>query len=177
MASNSNPTKKEAGILLLLFFLVPFSIFFYHYWSTRSTMFPDYLSLGNMALAFLTGMLLIHHALFKSHYLKMVFGCHGKAERCFRINGRPFTICARCSGMLVGVFMAFALTTFTTNAFIYLALGIPTILDGTIQNRSSYESTNPRRFITGLLFGPTLVFLFTLYQYALVWLFDFAYHI
>ena len=37
---------------------------------------------------------------------------------------------------------------------------IPMVLDGGIQALSSYESTNGRRFITGLLFGCGLMSLF-----------------
>lgn len=37
---------------------------------------------------------------------------------------------------------------------------IPMILDGGIQALSSYESTNTRRFATGLLFGCGLLTLF-----------------
>ena len=40
------------------------------------------------------------------------------------------------------------------------------VADGVIQARTSYESTNPRRFVTGLLFGYGLMVLFLLSLYA-----------
>ena len=39
---------------------------------------------------------------------------------------------------------------------------IPMVTDGVIQARTPYESTNPKRFITGLLFGYGLTVLFLL---------------
>lgn len=44
--------------------------------------------------------------------------------------------------------------------YIVVLLMIPLILDGTIQRVTSYESTNIRRLITGILFGIALIFLF-----------------
>ena len=41
-----------------------------------------------------------------------------------------------------------------------LALLVPMAADGFIQLKTSYESTNPRRFLTGLLFGYGLMALF-----------------
>ena len=37
-----------------------------------------------------------------------------------------------------------------------LALMVPMVADGVIQLKTAYESTNPRRFATGLLFGYAL---------------------
>ena len=46
------------------------------------------------------------------------------------------------------------------DVWIPLALMVPMIADGFIQLKTRYESTNPRRFVTGLLFGYGLMALF-----------------
>ena len=37
--------------------------------------------------------------------------------------------------------------------WITLVFMVPMVTDGLVQLKTTYESTNPRRFITGLLFG------------------------
>ena len=37
-----------------------------------------------------------------------------------------------------------------------LVLMVPMVTDGLIQLKTAYESTNPRRFVTGLVFGYAL---------------------
>ena len=41
--------------------------------------------------------------------------------------------------------------------WVLLVLMVPMIADGLIQMRTAYESTNPRRFVTGVLFGYGLI--------------------
>ena len=48
------------------------------------------------------------------------------------------------------------------DVWIPLALMVPMIADGFIQLKTRYESTNPRRFVTGLLFGYGALTLFIL---------------
>ena len=43
-----------------------------------------------------------------------------------------------------------------------LALMVPMVADGFIQMKTAYESTNPRRFLTGLLGGCGAVTLFVI---------------
>lgn len=47
---------------------------------------------------------------------------------------------------------------------------IPMVIDGFVQLRTAYESTNPRRFITGFFFGWGLVSLFLISSAAAYWL-------
>ena len=52
-----------------------------------------------------------------------------------------------------------------------LAFMVPMVADGLIQLKTAYESTNPRRFVTGVLFGWALtafvvVTLSMTYQYG-----------
>lgn len=52
----------------------------------------------------------------------------------------------------------------------YVVLMIPLIIDGFVQLKTQYQSTNARRFVTGVLFGYGLVSMFLLtsiYVYGL----------
>ena len=52
--------------------------------------------------------------------------------------------------MIIGLIACFF---WKPEVWITLVMMIPMIADGFIQLKTSYESTNPRRFITGLLCG------------------------
>lgn len=81
-------------------------------------------------------------------------GCHQMAERSFFIKGYQFPICARCTGVTIGSFIA---------VFFYFLCKIPlwvcvllcTIMfvDWLIQRVGILASTNIRRLITGVLGG------------------------
>ncbi len=84
-------------------------------------------------------------------------GCHQKIERSFCIRGKQFPVCARCTGVLVGNLIAYIVF------FIYMlpiniyVLGCVVIfLDWIIQYLGIKESTNIRRFITGIIGGFSL---------------------
>ena len=36
-------------------------------------------------------------------FLRIFFGCHARSDRSFYWNGKPFPICARCTGELAGM--------------------------------------------------------------------------
>ena len=36
-------------------------------------------------------------------FLRIFFGCHARPDRSFYWNGKPFPICARCTGELAGM--------------------------------------------------------------------------
>jgi len=79
--------------------------------------------------------------------------------------GCKFGVCTRCTGMYLGLLIGLLTSEFLRQwripKIIPILLIIPMILDGGIQTiayilapeRGFYESTNPRRFLTGLLFG------------------------
>ena len=63
--------------------------------------------------------------------------------------------------MLVGAVAGLILCFFRRpSVWMALALMVPMVADGFIQMKTRYESTNPRRFLTGLLFGYGLMALF-----------------
>lgn len=86
-------------------------------------------------------------------------------SRSFHYHGTRFPVCARCTGELAGILVAAILYGFVHPGPLWAALAlIPMVLDGGVQALTAYESTNPRRFVTGTLFGyglATLLFLST----------------
>ena len=100
--------------------------------------------------------------------------CHQKQERSYTLNGNQMPVCARDIGVLVGLTGGFALAlaavpaaTFQGTfwamlpfvrgrlaiAAVLAVLLVPLPLDGFLQLLTGYESVNPVRTITGLLFG------------------------
>lgn len=89
-------------------------------------------------------------------------GCHQLPERSFFIGQRKFPVCARCTGILVGgvgTVLTFLIAAPLTPPSILIAtlLLMPLIVDGTTQLFTRYESTNLRRFITGVAFSIGIV--------------------
>lgn len=104
-------------------------------------------------------------------WLPRFCGCHCRDDRSFHYHGQRFPVCARCTGELAGILVAAACyPLFHLSVLWAILFMIPMILDGGIQAVSSYESTNNRRFVTGLLFGYGLLtlFFFTT-SYAFQW--------
>lgn len=87
-------------------------------------------------------------------WLPLIFGCHCRPDRSFSYRGRPFPICARCTGELIG-FLAALLTCWLLHPapWVCALLLLPMLADGAVQLKTRYESTNPRRVVTGALFG------------------------
>lgn len=80
--------------------------------------------------------------------------CHQQDRRSFHFGIRKYPVCARCTGIYAGQLIGIVLYfTYVPSLYLCLALAIPMIVDGFTQLRTSYESTNNRRLITGLLFG------------------------
>lgn len=83
-----------------------------------------------------------------------VYGCHQIANRSFFIKGWQFPVCARCCGVIIGRMGAFLMflkgfrpfKTALTGCYIMLS-------DWLIQQLGIEESTNKRRFATGILGG------------------------
>lgn len=108
-------------------------------------------------------------------WLPIIFGCHGRADRSFILKGKPFPICARCSGELVGILLISITYWFYHPPIIYAVfLLFPMILDGGVQLLTKYESNNILRFFTGFLFGYSL---FQLLFSSLIAAYWYGYHL
>ena len=102
-------------------------------------------------------------------WLPVVFGCHCRPQRSFHLRGRPFPICARCTGELAGILAGLVLCWFyLPPVWAALALLVPMLIDGFFQLLTHRESTNGRRFVTGTLFGYGLTALLFLSSLAAI---------
>lgn len=82
--------------------------------------------------------------------------CHQISSRSYSYGGNQMPFCARDLGIFAGLALGFTVALrrrpVLSLPLVLLAL-VPIGLDGTIQLLTDYESTNPRRLITGLLAG------------------------
>ena len=101
---------------------------------------------------------------FFSRWLPRVFGCHCRPDRSFFFRGRQLPLCARCTGQLAGILLAVPWGAAFGFPPVWAcgALLLPLAADGFLQALTPYESTNPRRLATGVLFGFGLAALFAL---------------
>lgn len=81
-------------------------------------------------------------------------GCHQMPERSFFYKGYQFPVCARCTGVIISSFAAFFifLKKRISKKLCIILSGVM-FLDWFIQYIKIKESTNTRRFITGLIGG------------------------
>ncbi len=100
--------------------------------------------------------------------------CHRNPKRSFFFRHKQFPICARCTGVLIGEFIAFALIFVgigrvfnLINFSIILLLMAVMFFDWFIQRIGLKESTNMRRLITGLFGGIGVIYT---YYYTLSFL-------
>lgn len=83
-----------------------------------------------------------------------ISGCHQRADRSFFIKGSQFPVCARCTGAFCGYSLG-VVVFFFWQMPIWLALLSCLVMfaDWLLQRINVLESTNLRRFITGLFCG------------------------
>ncbi|QVK18661.1 DUF2085 domain-containing protein [Mycoplasmatota bacterium] len=162
-------SKLEKVFLYLLIFILPMLInvviFYLH---GINYIKNTYLFIGVFTLIIIMSVLLIFSFIIKKNYLAIFFNCHQKVTRSFRIKDKYFIICARCTGILVGIYFCPFIFYFIDNYIYYLLMGLPLIIDGTLQHLTKYNSNNIKRFTTGFLFSTSFVFLFNFSQLLLL---------
>lgn len=86
--------------------------------------------------------------------------CNRIPERAPHLFGHSFILCYRCTFILVGLFITLFIIRNKARVSIskVWVLMIPMIIDGGIQALLRIESTNPRRSITGYIFGIAMAF-------------------
>ncbi len=99
----------------------------------------------------------------RSIYSIFSWVCHQKDERCFHIYGEPLAVCARCTFIYLGVFLASSIYPLLGSPRIprvrYLIIAaLPLVADAGTQLVGIRESTNLLRATTGLVFGMALAF-------------------
>lgn len=79
--------------------------------------------------------------------------CHQLPERSFHWNGKQLPVCARCTGLRVGVLATplFLFGLIYLNAIWSMLLILPMVLDGGTQAIFHRESNNWLRLVTGLM--------------------------
>lgn len=75
-------------------------------------------------------------------------------DRSFFLFGYQLPVCARCTGIIVGEILSIAFSFgLDLEPLVLIFLMVPMMIDGVIQLKTSYISTNPKRFLSGLMFG------------------------
>ncbi len=86
-------------------------------------------------------------------------GCHQKYERSFHFFGCQFFVCARCTGIALGQLLALLSLPYYKDIspsllFLWAVLSLTALaVDGFGQLWGYWESTNFRRFVTGIFSG------------------------
>ncbi len=90
--------------------------------------------------------------------------CNNKPESAPKIMGKPFILCWRCTGVLIGsAFTAIFLFHITDlmkpqEIALTLLLALPAIIDFGLGHYGVVRASNIRRFLTGVILGvPTTV--------------------
>lgn len=88
-------------------------------------------------------------------------GCHQRPDRSFFLFGCQMPLCARCTGIALGQLAgAIVSAVKTPSALVSALLLVPCALDGGLQLLTGRPSTNARRFVTGILAGLGVAFLY-----------------
>ncbi|MFP7297327.1 DUF2085 domain-containing protein [Neobacillus niacini] len=97
------------------------------------------------------------------HFLGQAL-CHQLEERSLQVSGRSLAVCARDTGIYIGIFstliylhvskrkQSITIPSIKTSFTLLLFL-VPLIIDGLGSYTHLFESTNPRRLVTGIFFG------------------------
>ena len=160
---NATPiAKKEAISLLILiniFLFTPLWLIINYHQLT----FNHYIATTALSMSAFILLSYILGVFKKKSYVALLFGCHQKKQRCIH----KALLCSRCLGIILGILLTSLLAFVKINPHLLLILALPLILDGFIQQFTSYESNHPKRLISGILFAPTIVILFT-YMYTYI---------
>ena len=85
-------------------------------------------------------------------------GCHQRADRSFSFRGYQFPVCARCTGVLIGYFVAIpSYIAWGVNLQICIIFAAIMLLDWVLQYGKLLESTNSRRLVTGVCGGYSIM--------------------
>lgn len=103
-------------------------------------------------------------------FLKMTYShvCHQIPQKSFSFNGQTFLVCARCTGIYMGIFMTSAATLFfrqqkvyPLNKLLLLIAGLPMLLDVFFSTFGVYTYNKIIACCTGIIFG-SVVFAYIL---------------
>ncbi len=144
-----------------LAFVVPFLLYAYYWQSpTDPEGRSDQRSLRDFLMSILRANLEVPLG---RHAFRLYIFCHGIPERCFTIRGHTFPICARCTGLLIGIAAGFlAPATWYLPSVLAIGLALllvaPLLVDGLTQLAGLRQSTNSLRILTGAIGGLGVAF-------------------
>ena len=93
-----------------------------------------------------------------SVWLHRLWHCHRISSRSFFIRGRQFHVCARCTGLIIGLILSPAFFWFRANvAALFVAFLLANAIDGSTQLISLRASKNWLRMILGSGLGLTFI--------------------
>lgn len=168
LETKRNITIGERLILLLIFSNVP--LYFVLKGFIKAGFNWDnvnFIRIVSITYMVILAIIIIIQIILKKQYTALIFGCHQKHSRSFNIVHKYLGLCSRCFGILIGIFMMSLLSNLKINLNLFLLGLIPLLIDGLIQKFTKISSTNFRRIVTGVLFGPALIVV-TSYYYLLV---------
>lgn len=101
------------------------------------------------------------------HEILHFFGraiCHQLEERSLQVSGDALAVCARDTGIYIGIFSTLIYLHFSKRkpsitipsikvSFLLLLFLVPLIIDGLGSYSHLFDSNNPRRLVTGIAFG------------------------
>ena len=164
---NAKYTFYDQLFILLVITIIPTLAFGIYYNIYLDYSIINYFEVGSIVTSLILLVLLAAYYWFDKLYIVIFFGCHQNINRSISIFKQPFILCARCTGIMIGIFLSYFLSLGAFNYWILLLFGIPMIIDGIVQKKTIYISNNLKRFITGLLFGPTVVLLFGYFHFLI----------
>lgn len=166
--TKSNISIVERLILFLIFSNVPIYFVLREYikvgfnWNN-----VNFIRIVSITYFIILIVIIVIQIILKKQYTALIFGCHQKHSRSFNIIHKYLGLCSRCFGILIGIFMMSLLSNLKINLNLFLLGLIPLLIDGLIQRFTKIRSTNFRRIVTGILFGPALIVV-TSYYYLFV---------
>jgi uncharacterized membrane protein len=93
-----------------------------------------------------------------NRWLGKVTHCHQLSTRSFFWKGRQFHVCARCTGIIIGIVFSPLIFLLQMDILIFFSVSLLILgVDGITQLWKWRESNNTLRFITGFTFGLTFL--------------------
>ena len=107
-----------------------------------------------------------YEAIGNTIYLNLRYLCHQIPERSFFLDGHPFAVCARCTGIYAGftaatlaypIFRSLRQTAAPARKWLFIA-ATPLAIDWAVEFFGIWQNTHTSRFLTGALLGAAAVF-------------------
>ena len=171
---HQNPVSEKELYFLIGFIILISQIGYAIFFNQLSSNTYIRLSLiSSIEVSIILIYMIVMYIMYDKQYLALFFGCHQKKERSFSKSGITFILCARCTGILVGMFLSIGVFLFEISFIIHLLLMVPLLLDGIVQRFTKYQSNNLTRLLTGMLFAPGFLMIYGYINYFIHFGFSF----